>query len=101
MVKVTAKKRLPCRIECRSRQAEDYLNRLRGAKEGKKQGGGMTVEEEERARNEVVFIRRAFGEPVAATRNIPLRVRGRNVCRMPLIFFGPSVGIRGARRKRN
>lgn len=25
-------KRLPCRTECRSRQAEDYLNRLRGPK---------------------------------------------------------------------
>lgn len=107
LVRATARKRLPYRIECRSRQAEDYLNRHRGPR--REEAGEETAttkttaekEKEERACNEVmIFICRAFGEPVAATRNIPLRVRGRNAPDA-IDSLRPSVGIRGARRNRN
>jgi hypothetical protein len=100
LVKATAKKTLPCRAKCRSRQAEDYLNRLRGLRRERAGENTTAEEEEERARNEVVFIRRAFEEPLAAIRNIPLRVRGRNAPDT-IDFLRPSVGIRGARRNKN
>lgn len=57
-------------------------------------------EEEGRVRDQVVFICRAFGEPVAATRNIPLRVRGRNAPDA-IDSLRSSAGIRRARRNRN
>lgn len=104
LVKATARKKLPYRIECPSRQAEDYLNRHRGPRREEAGEEATTMaekeDEEERARNEVVFICRAFGEPVAATRNIPLRVRRRNAPDA-IDSLRPSAGIRRARRNRN
>jgi len=66
------------------------------AKEGRSRRGDET--EEKRTHNELVFIRRAFGEPVAATRNIPPRVCGQNAPDA-IDFLQPSIGIHGARHR--
>lgn len=108
LVKVTARKRLPYRIECRSRQAEDYLNRHRGPRREEAEVETATTTRrrrwgrgrEGRLSEAMIFICRAFGEPVAAIRNIPLRVRGRNAPDA-IDSLRPSIGIRGAHRNRN
>lgn len=94
LVKATVKKRLPCRTECRSRQAEDYLNRFCRPK---REGVEEETKQRRRGHNELVFIRRAFGEPVA-TSNIPSRVWERNAPDA-IDFLQPSIGIHGARHR--
>lgn len=100
LVEATARKRLPYGIECRSRQAEDYLNRHRGPRR-EETGEEMTMAEEEEGRvcNQVVFIS-CLWRTSGRDQEHPSSVRGRNAPDA-IDSLRPSAGIRRPRRNRN
>lgn len=95
LVKATAKKRLPCRTEWRSRQAEDYLNRLRGPK---REGAEEETRWQLRRRRGPTTNRYLYVVPLESQwlrLGTSLFVSVDKTHRMPLIFFGRRLEFTG------
>jgi len=95
LVKATAKKRLPCRTECRSRQAEDYLNRLCGPK---REGAEKETRRQLRRRRGSTTSRYLYVVPLETQWPRPgtsLFMSTNKTHRMPLIFFDHRLEFTG------